>query len=67
MPNMFGGDQSHPSYNPDYILGPNEAEHGDLLYTKREDGRVVASSVTGDEWYVAVKDLPAPVRQKLAV
>ncbi len=67
MPNMFGWDQNHPSYNPDYVLGKNEAEEGDLLYTRESDGRVAVSSVTGESWYVSAEALPKSVRAKLSV
>lgn len=65
MPNMFGGDQNHPAYNPEAVAGPDEAHDGDLLYTRQTDGRVLATDVTGASWLVAKESLPPAVRAKL--
>jgi hypothetical protein len=38
MPNMFGGDQFHPSYDPTTKVGDNQVMIGNLLWTADGDG-----------------------------
>lgn len=41
MPNMFGGSQDHPAYDPRRKLDPKtEFMHGDTLFTLCKDGTI---------------------------
>lgn len=37
MPNMFGGDQFHPAYDPRSKVGPNQVMIGNVLWTADKD------------------------------
>jgi hypothetical protein len=66
MPNMFGGDQSHPAYDPGTELEENQVLVGTTLYTVME-GTVMAEGVTGfNRWYSQTDpSLPASVKEKI--
>ena len=59
MPNMFGGDQFHPAYNPSVMLAENQVLVDNDLYTIEEDGRVHLERVDGTGGYTGY--LPSEV------
>ena len=58
VPNMFGGDQHHPAYDPRTELRDNQVLVGNDLYTVEEDGRVELEQVNGRRVYVSADYLP---------
>lgn len=63
MPNMFGGDQHHPSYDSRTKLGENEVMVGNTLC--RVEGDVVHyEEVNGDRRTGALSKAPTKVRKK---
>lgn len=47
MPNMFGGDQFHPAYDPRTRVEANQVLVGNDLYTVNKDGSVELERVDG--------------------
>lgn len=66
MPNMFGGDQNHPAYDPRRKLEKYEAMNGDTLYTLRIDGQVDVEEVDGHHYVINLENAPANVRRKFS-
>lgn len=64
MPNMFGGDQNHPAYNPNFKPGPNEVVYNDLLYTYEGPGKIKVTRVDGSYDFLTIADAPSVVRKK---
>lgn len=52
MPNMFGGDQHHPAYDPRVPVRRDQKMVGNDLYTVSEDGTVVREGVDGSKEFV---------------
>ncbi len=64
MPNMFGGDQSHPAYDPRTKLADNQVMVGNDLYTIDEDDWVNIEHVDGTSERVHFSwSMPEEVRQ----
>jgi hypothetical protein len=66
MPNMFGGPQDHPAYDPRRKLAANEAMSGNTLYTRK--GNIIeAQEVDGTISRYMLNDptLPKTVYNKL--
>lgn len=57
MPNMFGGDQSHPAYMP-RELESNEFLDGDNLYTLKDDGNIDVEKIDGGGYSTHMNVLP---------
>lgn len=47
MPNMFGGDQFHPAYDPRTELTADQVMVGNRVYTRHSDGRITWEDVDG--------------------
>lgn len=53
MPNMFGGDQHHPAYNPTTKVGDHQDLVGNTLWTaekRRGQWVFLAEEVDGSRW-----------------
>jgi len=63
MPNMFGGDQFHPAYNPSTRLGDNEVVVGNTAYIIFKDGRIRYEDVNGESDYISLQSAPKEVQE----
>lgn len=66
MPNMFGGDQFHPAYNPSVKETPTTCLVGDNLYTNVGGGFVEVENVSGGIVKISLTSAPAKVREKFS-
>ncbi len=66
MPNMFGGDQNHPAYDPRVKLNPKtELLVGDVLYTLK-NGKITEEHVNGSSGVYTLAQAPKPVQEHFA-
>lgn len=67
MPNMFGGDQFHPAYDPRTELTARQVMVGNDLHTIEADGSVTVEAVSGVITHVAAPYHPDVIalREKL--
>ncbi len=69
MPNMVGGSQHHPAYDPRSELAPNEVLVGNDLYTLEVKfgnvlDRVSVECVDGHRWKTLVSESPEEVQRR---
>ncbi len=64
MPNMFGGDQFHPAYDPRTEIKDNQIVEGNFLYTAQPDGKT--ASYEGVDGSTGTCLMPQALKDKIA-